>query len=65
MTNTTKYNLYFVSNDGKSFKTVTTKAQGRNIAGAMTYETQGDCFKRSSQLIDFTQFKFTKSTPYN
>ena len=65
MTNTTKYDLYFVSSNGKSFKTVTTKATGRNAEGVMTYENPGECFKRASQLVDFTQFKFTKASPYN
>ena len=46
MTSTTKYVLYFTAKDGKSYKTITCKAQGRNELGSMTYELPNEAFKR-------------------
>ena len=61
---TTKFNLYFISNKGDSFITVTTKAQGRNSLGLMTYESRSDCFKRACGLIDFNKYTFTEAKAY-
>ena len=46
MTTTTQHVLYFVAKDGKSYVTITCKAQGRNELGSMTYELPNSAFKR-------------------
>ena len=65
MTTTTKYDLYFIARDGKSFKTVTTKASHRDADGLMHYEKPSDCFNRACRLIDLKAFKFHKAEAYS
>ena len=43
---TTQHVLYFTAKDGKSYKTITCKAQGRDATESMTYELPGEAFKR-------------------
>ena len=62
---TTKYDLYFIARNGKSFKTVTTKAKGRNTQGLMTYEKPSECFNRACRLIDLKLYKFSEAKPYS
>ena len=64
-TSTTKYDLYFIARNGKSFKTITTKAQGRNAEGVMTYESPTVCFNRACNLIDLKHYKFDGAKAYN
>ena len=58
MTTTTKHVLYFFATNGKSLKTISTKSRGRNADGVMTYESPADCFKRATQLIDCSRYKY-------
>ena len=58
MASTTKFELRFIARDGKSFKTITTKAQGRNAEGVMTYEKPTDCFNRACRFIDLKLYRF-------
>jgi len=62
---TTKYDLYFIARNGKTFKTITTKAQGRNAEGVMTYESPSICFNRACQLIDLKTYKFHEAKAYS
>ena len=55
-----RYALYFMARDGKSYKVVTTKAQGRNALGEMLYERPTAAFNRACQHIDLKKYTFHK-----
>ena len=64
-TTTLKHVLYFTAKDGKSYKTITCKAQGRNQEESMTYELPGQAFKRFIASKGANGYYYSKITTIN